>query len=177
MLDILDQTVIQSLYDRGFTGRYPHFQKRYPERIELLSFISNRYGNSFNIEVSTVFPDRSDETSNILSVGQDSETDMDHINVFSTGNRYRLNGMFNGWFYYTDVYAEDVYSFPFGKKKNYEAVSESKAASFSPKESQYQVQKSGDEVFHGIAREIANQMESAYIWWDRHCTPGKILKR
>ncbi len=45
------------LMTQGFTGQWPHFKRETGDCIELLSFQINKYGNSFTVELSAIFPD------------------------------------------------------------------------------------------------------------------------
>ncbi len=101
MLKSLKQHVIPLLNQQGFYGKFPHYKRTFADRIELLVFMTNKYGGSFTIEVSIIFPDFEKKLSNYMT--QAFET-IDKVTVYSTDKRYRLKGMFDGWFYYTDVY-------------------------------------------------------------------------
>ena len=56
MKPYLKKLVIAPLLEDGFTGKYPHFCKICKDYIELISIQANKWGGSFNIEVSAVFP-------------------------------------------------------------------------------------------------------------------------
>ena len=58
MNDALIKCVVTPLQDRGFTGEFPHYRRVYDNRIELFTIQKNKWGNSFTIEVSTIYPQR-----------------------------------------------------------------------------------------------------------------------
>ena len=58
----LEKLVIEPLLKNGFTGRYPHFRRNRENCIELLSFQTNKWGGSFTVEVSAIFPNKKDKT-------------------------------------------------------------------------------------------------------------------
>jgi len=47
----LKATVVPVLRNLGFTGSFPHFRRRQPKRIDLLTFQFDRYGGGFVIEI------------------------------------------------------------------------------------------------------------------------------
>ena len=106
MRTALKELVIPNLLDRGFEGKYPHYKKIYDERIELLSFDTNKWGNSFTVEVSTVFLPSSIHDSNLS--GSEEKHPIDTVTVWDTNYRYRLRGMFDGWFSYDDEFYDKV---------------------------------------------------------------------
>lgn len=166
----LNKLVIAKLLKRGFVGKYPHYKKIYDDRIELLTFETNKWGNSFTVEVSTVFLPSSNRDNNIIG----SEIPpIEELTVWNTSNNYRLDGMFDGWFYYTDVYEENIFS-----KPTYNAVSETKAKTYVPQRYEKLVQKADDETYAKICDEINKQMEDAYKWWDAfNKNPKRTVRR
>ena len=56
MKKALHVSVIKELCDKGFTGKWPHFRREHEGYIELLSFQINKWGGSFTVELSAVFP-------------------------------------------------------------------------------------------------------------------------
>lgn len=67
MQKALYEYVIPNLTAKGFIGKYPHYKKLYEDRIELLVFQTNNLGNSFTVEVSTVFlPESKRDVANLL---------------------------------------------------------------------------------------------------------------
>ncbi len=158
MKSALNKLVIPKLLERGFEGKYPHYKKIYDDRIELLSFETNKWGNSFTVEISTVFLPSSKRNNNFCD---SKNKDYDNATVWDTNYRFRLKGMFDGWFYYTDVYEENIFS-----KPTYNAVSETKAKTYVPQRHEKFVQKADDELYAKICDEVNRQMEEAYKWWD-----------
>lgn len=165
----LKKLVIPNLLEKGFEGKYPHYKKIYDDRIELLSFDTNKYGNSFTVEVSTVFLPSSKRNNNFCD---SKNKDYDNATVWDTNYRYRLKGMFDGWFYYTDVYQSTI------NPGFYNAVSETKAKTYVPQRYEKLVQKADDEIYAKVCAEVNKQMEDAYKWWDLfNKNPKKIIVR
>ena len=152
MINALKKTVIKDIKDRGFTGTYPHFKKILPDCVELIDFQTNKYGGSFTIEVSAVFPN-----SKVTNLSDPTATvDANKVDVAYTNQRYRLDGMFDGWFYY-----RDVYKLPTGF---YHDVSEKEADSFSPPEDWKLLQIFDEKTADDICEEISLQFEDAFKW-------------
>ena len=159
MNDALKKYVVAPLQSLGFTGVFPHYRKVYDNRIELFTVQKNKWGNSFTIEVSTIYPQREGDEKNFV----DWKENIDDVNVWDTNLRYRLPGMFDGWFYYTDVYAK---SFPFFGK-DYVAVSEKKKLDFHPAKGYKQIQSADETIYEKICREVNHQMKKAFSWWKK----------
>ena len=159
MNDALKKYVVAPLQSLGFTGVFPHYRKVYDNRIELFTVQKNKWGNSFTIDVSTIYPQREGDEKNFV----DWKENIDDVNVWDTNLRYRLPGMFDGWFYYTDVYAK---SFPFFGK-DYVAVSEKKKLDFHPAKGYKQIQSADETIYEKICREVNHQMKKAFSWWKK----------
>lgn len=169
----LVEHVIPKLVEQGFSGEYPNFRRVFDDRTELLGFLNHRYGGAFNVEVSVIFPKRPKEQSNYYT--QDFEPP-DKATVFSTRKRYRLKGMFDGWFYYTDVYKSTRRLSSSQTYDSYESVSEQRNHSFIPGQNQVLVQKADDDLYPQIAEEVNRQLEDAYAWWKKYDTPARLRK-
>ena len=150
--------VIPELAAKGFEGEYPYYKRRFDDRIELLAFLTNKWGNSFTIEVSTVFLPASKRESNFCD--GDIETSK-NVTVWYTNERYRLNGMYDGWFYYTDVYRHRTLIGTF-----YNAVSEKRAENYTPANREKLVQKADGDIYRKVCEEVNKQMTVAYKWLD-----------
>lgn len=173
MLKALKENVIPLLMKEGFCGKYPYYKRKFDNRIEMLGFITNKYGGAFNIEISTIFLNCDKEMSNYYT--QEFET-TDEITVNSTIKRYRLKGMFDGWFYYADVYKSKEPLTVFKTFDYYESVSESKSQNFIPKDNQVLVQSADDFLYSKISDQVNLQMKEAYSWWNQYNTPQKMKK-
>jgi hypothetical protein len=134
MLKSLNKLVIPLLAQQGFQGKFPHYKRKFDDRIELLVFMTDKNGGVFNIEISTIFPDCNRELSNYYT--QEFET-VDDVTVYSTNNRYRLDGMFDGWFYYTDVYKSKEPLTRFRTFDCYESVGEQKRRTLYQKKTKF----------------------------------------
>lgn len=53
----LKNSVVPVLRQMGFTGSLPHFRRRLPDRIDLLTFQFNRHGGSFVVEIAKCNPE------------------------------------------------------------------------------------------------------------------------
>lgn len=154
----LNKYVIPNLTATGFIGKYPHYKKIYSDRIELLVFQTNNWGNSFTVEISTVFLPERKRDSNCHIKNFDNTED---ITVWDTNLRYRLKGTYDGWLYYTDLYAQKIGSMTF-----YNAISEVKAKNYVPEKNEVLVQKADDNIYFKVCEEVNNQMTKAFKWWD-----------
>lgn len=156
----LRQYVIPGLIEQGFTGKYPHYRRTFPDRIELLAFQWNKWGNSFTIEVSVVFTNRQGLAANFTS--DMPEVSFSEANVWDTNQRHRLKGMYDGWFYYSDVYCMRIRFHKF-----YTAVGEKAAASYVPNQNERLVQKADENTYRMVCDEVNKQLKSAYHWWEK----------
>lgn len=154
MKKYLENKVIQSLCAQGFTGKYPHFRKEKEECIELVSFQTNKYGGSFTVEVSAAF--FSEENKNIVLT---DDLSIENLTVWDTNERYRLKGMYDGWFYYRDLYVKHI----FGFGKDYVDISENSTNKVVPKGYKL-IQKFDENVAEQICVEVNKQLEKAFKW-------------
>jgi hypothetical protein len=56
MKKALKDVVVPRLRDHDFTGAFPHFRRRRPDRIDLLTFQFDRYGGGFVLEIGQCPP-------------------------------------------------------------------------------------------------------------------------
>ncbi len=173
MLEALLERVIPPLTEQGFIGEYPHYRRDMGDRIELLGFLDHKYGVGFNVEFSVIFPQRPKEQTNCSTHAFEPP---DKATVFSTVKRYRLPGMFDGWFYFTDVYKTTKQVSKAHTLESYEPVSEQRSKSFIPGMNQTQVQTVEDGLYALIADEVNQQLEEAYAWWKKYDTPARLKK-
>lgn len=155
MKSYLRKYVFPQLYEKGFTGKWPHFRRELDDCIELIVFETNKWGGSFRVEVSAVFPKC--EKKNYWT--WDGLTE-DQLNVWNTDERYCLKGMYDGWFYYHDLYSEYI----IGLGKIYHTVSEKKAPEFVPPKRYKLVKKFNDETALEICNEVNKQFAKAFKW-------------
>ena len=166
MRNALSKYVIPDLIAEGFTGEYPHYKRVYDDRIELLTFETNKWGNSFTVEVSAVFPPERGRDSNLIC---SDFTPIENATVWDTKLRYRLKGMYDGWFYYTDLYRQKIKSVTI-----YNPISESKAETYIPSKNEVLVQKADAEIYQKLCEEVNLQMISAYKWLDAFHKNNKL---
>ena len=140
---------ISALREQGFTGTYPHFRRIGKERIDLVSFQSGKWGGAFTVEVSAAFPGKKKPNFKLW----DNMT-LDTLNVTATNKRYRLPGMFDGWFYYTDVYAKRILLFGI----DYLSTND------PPPRGYKAVQKFSEAVAVDICGEVNRQLQKAFVW-------------
>ena len=155
MLSALKKHTFPLLKEQGFTGKYPNFRCKRDNCIELVSFFTNKWGGSFTIEVSAVFPN-SENKNYTLYNGVTEET----FGVEATNERYRLPGMYDGWFYYRDIYCKRTLFFG----KIYYDVPEKESADFIPSKGYRLVQKFNEDTAAQICKEINKQFEKANKW-------------
>ena len=158
MLYALNQHVLPLLYERGFEGKYPHYRKNFGDCIELISFMTNKWGGSFTVEVSVAFPNHPNK--NYSLYGDITEQT---LNTFCTNKRYRLPGTCDGWFYYFDVYRKRTLFFG----TLYHAVSEKQAETFVPTKGYKLYQKFNEQTAIHICDEINVQLKKAFIWMEK----------
>ena len=159
MLSALKKHTFPLLKEQGFTGKYPNFRRKRDDCIELISFFTNKWGGSFTIEVSAVFPN-SENKNYTLYHGVTEET----FGVEATNERYRLPGMYDGWFYYRDIYRKRTLFFG----SIYYDVPEKEAATFVPTKGYKLVQKFDQNTAVQTCAEINNQLNTAYIWLEKY---------
>lgn len=155
MLSTLKKHTFPLLKELGFTGKYPNFRRKLDNCIELISFQTNKWGGSFTIEVSAIFPGSANPNYRLYA-GVTEDT----FGVEATNRRYRLPGMYNGWFYYRDVYRK--HTLLFGNV--YYDVPEKETANFVPQKGYKLMQKFDDNTAGQICAEINKQLETAYRW-------------
>lgn len=180
MRKALDELVIAPLKQQGFEGEYPHFRRVTSEgRIELIvvEIGTGRYGNSFGVCGSVIFPREKDPTRRNYYPCPD-ELPLDQINVYCTNLRKSLPGNFDGVFYYTDVYEEHFALLP-GLPRTciiYEAVSEKRAQTFQPSKTQRLVQKYDENTCVRLAEEANRQMPQLLNWMAGLQTPRDLVR-
>ena len=155
MLNALKKHTFPIFLEQGFTGKYPNFRRNLDNCIELISFQTNKWGGSFTIEVSAVFPNSKNKNYELYeSVTEDT------FGVEATNRRYRLPGMFDGWFYYRDIYRRRTLFFG----NIYRDISEKEAADFVPSNGHKLVQKFNEDTAVQICKEINIQFKKAQKW-------------
>ena len=155
MLSALKEHTFPLLKEHGFSGKYPNFRRKLDDCIDLISFQTNKWGGSFTIEVSAAFPGSANPNYTLYE-GVTEDT----FGVEATNRRYRLPGMYNGWFYYRDIYCKHTLFFG----KIYYDVPEKEAANFVPQKGYKLVQKFDHDTARNICREINLQFDKAYKW-------------
>jgi hypothetical protein len=150
----LMKRVIAPLLEQGYTGKWPHFRSVDSGYIRLISFQTNKYGGSFTVECSVAFP----ETLNI------SIRDFQRINVSHTNQRYRLKGMYDGWFYYCDVYRKRTLFLG----THYLDVGEKNVSTFVPPKGYQLIQRFDQKRAEEICACVNAQLKNGFSWMDRY---------
>ena len=153
----LNKYVISPLLEQGFVGKWPHYRRTHTNYIELLTFQINKYGGSFTVELSAVFPNNNETT--LMNIENSAH---DEINVWDTNNRYRLKGMYDGWFHYIDLYKKFIF---FGT--DYLVASEKEADNFTPPKGYKLVQKFNTKTAERIAMIVNSQLKKGFVWINR----------
>lgn len=161
MKKYLQKNVLSELERLGFSGKYPHYRRERGDYTELISFQTNNWGGSFTVEVSAAFPSaESIEDKNFYLYDGVTEKD---ITVWNTMERYRLKGMFDGWFYYRDVYCKRVLGFG----KTYVDVAEKDVPTFKAPEGYQCVQTFDEKTAENICAEVNRQLKTAFRWLEK----------
>ena len=105
--------------------------------------------------MSAVFPELKNKNYTLYD-GANEET----FGVEATNHRYRFPGMFDGWFYYRDIYRKRTLFFG----KIYYDVPEKESADFIPSKGYRLVQKFNEDTAAQICKEINKQFGKAYKW-------------
>lgn len=180
MRKALDELVIAPLKAQGFVGEYPHFRRvTSTERIELIDVEigTGRYGNQFSVCGSVIFPKEKD----LLHRNCDpalNKRPLEELTACHAWLRESLPGMSYGGFYYADVYeermepSEDIPRVWY----YYEAVSEKRAATFTPQENQRLVQKYDENTCVMLAEEANRQMPQLLNWMAGLQTPRDLVR-
>ncbi len=155
MKKALEALVIKDLVDKGFVGKWPHFRRENEGCMELISFQINKWGGAFTVELSAVFP-LSERKNYVPWEG----LTLDQVTVWNTMERYRLKGMYDGWFYYRDLYCKRI---PFSGM-DYIDVPENKADSFRIPEGYRLVQKFAEDRAREICVEVHKQLQEGFRW-------------
>lgn len=154
----LSKNVFPLLIEKGFSGKYPHFRRACDDCVELISVQTNKWGGSFTVEVSAVFPN-----SNNKNYAEWDGLTVEQLTVWNTNERYRLKGMYDGWFYYRDLYAKRVLGFG----KCYLDISEKQAVDFAPPKGYKPIQTFNDQTAIEICNEINKQFIAAFKWLNK----------
>lgn len=157
MISALHKHIIPKIYNAGFSGKYPHFRKECNNYVELISFQTNKYGGSFTIEVSAVFPNT--QYPNYIPYKDMADH---YLRVDATNIRYRLPGLYDGWFYYSDVYRKRTL---FYGNVYYNTMQNDNTTDIFSKGYRL-VQKFDDNAAEQICKEIDRQMLNARRWLD-----------
>lgn len=160
MNDALEREVIAKLKENGFEGKFPHYKKVFSDRIELISFPKDKYGNGFHVVASVAYPNREKWGQNIdyhFFKGELGELTADDC-----GKRYELKSRFGRIFYYTDVYIIQIFGGII-----YKSISESKMKTYKPKRFDIHAQKYDEAIYRRICDEINRKMPKIYKWWKK----------
>ena len=158
MLATLKEHVLPGLSERGFAGKYPHYRRVNGNCIELISFLTNKYGGAFTVEASVAFPNNTYKNYKLYENMTEAT-----LNVTATNSRYRLPGMQDGWFYYFDIYRKRTLLFG----NVYHAVSEKQSEAFEPTKGYKLYQKFNEQTALHICDEVNLQLKKAFLWMEK----------
>lgn len=157
MKKLLLHSVVSPLLTDGFAGQFPHYRRIGQDCVEMVTFQWNKYGGSFIVEVSAVFPNHKD--TNCAAENIDVAT----VNVWETNRRYRLKGMYDGWFYHCDLYAKRIIGFG----KVYLTVSEKKKPDFVVPKGYKLVQEFNTDTAKKVCDAVNLQLKAAFRWLEK----------
>lgn len=160
MNETLEREVIAKLKVNGFEGKFPHYKRVFSDKIELISFPKNKYGNGFHVVASIAYPNRDKWKQNIdyhFFTG-----DLSELTADDCGTRYGLKSRFGNVFYYTDVYIIQIFGGII-----YQGVSETKMKEYKPKRFDIHIQKYDEGIYQRICDEINRKMPKIYKWWEK----------
>ena len=158
MKQALNRAVIGPLREQGFVGAWPHFKRLHADHIELLTFQTNRYGGSFTVEMSAVFPFAANK-----NYTERDGFSLDNIHVWDTNERYRLKGMYHGWFHYQDLYRKYIVFLG----TDYVHIGEKEADAYVPPKGYRLVQEFNSETAEKICHCVNQQLKQGFSWMDR----------
>ena len=84
---------------------------------------------------------------------------VNELTVWDTNERYRLKGMYDGWFFYRDLYSKYILGFG----KDYIDMSENTADPTVPKGYKL-VQRFNEDTAERICKEVNKQLIKAFKW-------------
>ena len=160
MKSYLAKYVFPKLYEKGFTGKWPHFRRELGDCVELISFYTNKWGGAFSVYVSAIFPNSENKNYTIHKWMDITE---DWLSAGDVNRDYRLKGMYDGEFHYRDLYSKLI----FGLGMVYLHAPENKSESFVPPKGYKFVRKFDDEAALAVCEEVNKQFEKAYKWLDK----------
>ena len=176
MRKALDKTVLPKLTKAGFEGKYPQFRRNRGSVIDLIMFVTLKYGTGFEVGGSVIFPGEERTRQNVFRSKEPIDVKLhpewkayaargiEEMGFADTQIRNVLPGM--GWngraFYYSDVYRKfdpTLCSFA------YIAVGEKQAETFAPKPGMELVQKADAELPLRLAEEVSRQIDGLLSWF------------
>ncbi|MBR6705879.1 MAG: hypothetical protein IKI84_04275 [Clostridia bacterium] len=180
----LKKSVIPDLRKIGFTGSFPHLRRTREDKIELLSFLPHsNVGGAFEVGASIIFPGAAgSEESNLFYPG--AEFDPKKL-IWADGRiRNGLPGIFDGAFYFVDVYSKDI---SWTDERTHIHYSGRHYTAVTPKQSFYILnhlmannyrleQKADGLIYSFIAEKVASQMPELLLWFDKIKSYRNLLK-
>jgi len=105
MISELKKIVVPELRKRGFKGSFPHFRRISEDKIDLMTFQFDRYGEGFVIEVGVCSPEGFTH-----SWGEKVSPNKVTAHDLNPDNRLRLKENDGQWFRYdAENESEDIY--------------------------------------------------------------------
>lgn len=164
-------TVVPHLEENGFRGEYPHYRRKFEDRVEVLCFRPNKHGNALQIDISTAFMREKNANVNRMFHG-----DFGNVTVSDCKEVYRLQGNFGDSFYYTDVYIVNLLG-----GIVYQGVSEEQAKNGPLVGFHLPAQKATEKTVGSVCKLMIERMKKAYRWWDKmrknECVAGNASQK
>ncbi len=162
----LKRSVFPFLLDHGFEGTYPHFRRSRDGAVELISFQPEKTGGAFYVETAAAFPEGRD--TNLILQDESSGP----LTVFSTKKRYRLPGMYQGGFFYADVYQKATKynwwkTWRFGSRTDYVGVPDPAKAQPWLEDGYICIRRFSSETPEEICGLLLTQLEEAFRWMEK----------
>lgn len=180
----LKKSVVPDLRKIGFAGSFPHFRRTRAGKIELISFLSHsNEGGAFEVGASVVFLDAvGTKESNLFY--PDAEINPKKLNWGDGRIRNSLPGVFDGVFYFVDVYSKVI---SWTDEITHEHFSGRHYTAVTPKQSIFIVdhlmannykleQKADSSIYALMAEKVASQMPEMLLWFDQMKSYSELLQ-
>ena len=180
----LKKSVVPDLRKTGFAGSFPHLRRTRDGKIELISFLSHsNEGGAFEVGASIIFPSAAGTLeSNLFYPG--AEINPKKL-IWGDGRiRNGLPGMFDGAFYYVDVYSRDI---SWTDERTHIHYSGRHYTAVTPKQAIYIIdaltannyrleQKADGSIYTFVAEKVASQMPELLLWFDQIKSYSDLLE-
>lgn len=180
----LKKSVVSELRKLGFEGSFPHLRRYRQSKVELISFLSHsNVGGAYEVGASVIFLDTlGTPESNMFY--PDAAANTKKLTWCHGRIRNGLPGVYDGAFYYVDVYSRASSWYNHVTNKHCSSIH---YTAVSPKVAPYimeslianhyeLVQKADSTTYVRMAEETAKQMTGLLMWFDRMNSYDDLLK-